>query len=77
MSVPGPVIAQVACGSQPPLLVVHRLMGVHVFPLPEYPGLQAQEAMFAPIGVHCAVEAQPPLLVAHASIPVQCIPLPV
>jgi len=33
--VPGPVIVQVACTSQPPLFVVHGFTGVHDWPLPE------------------------------------------
>jgi hypothetical protein len=75
--VPGPLIAQVALASQPPLFVVHGLMGVHTPPSPLYPGLQAQVAVFGPVEVHSAVAAQPPLAVAQALIPVQVIPLPV
>jgi len=75
--VPGPVIAQVAFGSQPPLLVVHGFTGLHVLPSPAYPWLHAQLAVFGPVGVHCAVAAHPPLAVAHALMPVQLMPLPV
>jgi hypothetical protein len=75
--VPGPVMVQVAFTSQPPLFVVHGLTGVHVMPLPEYPGLHAHVAVLGPVDVHCAVVAQPPLLVAHALIPVHFMPSPV
>ena len=59
---------QVAFTSHPPLLVVQGLTAVHVVPLPVYPGLQAQVAVFGPVDVHCAVAAQPPLFVAHGSV---------
>jgi hypothetical protein len=75
--VPGPVIVHVAFTSHPPLFVVQGLTGVHVIPLPVYPGLHAHVAVLGPVGVHCAVVAQPPLLVAQALIPVHVMPLPV
>jgi hypothetical protein len=75
--VPGPLIVQVALGSQPPLAVVQGLTAVQTPPSPLYPGLQAQVAVFGPVDVHSAVAAQPPLLTAHASIPVHVVPLPV
>jgi hypothetical protein len=75
--VPGPVSAQAAWASHPPLFVAQASTGVHVMPLPEYPVLQAQLTVFGPVEVQCAVVAHPPLFVAHPLIPVHVWPLPV
>jgi len=50
----GPVLVQVACGSQPPFCVRQELMGTQTVPVPEYPVVHAQEFVPGPVGVHVA-----------------------
>jgi hypothetical protein len=74
--VPGPVLAQLACASQPPLPVKHESIGAQTLPFPAYPVPQVQVAVVGPVGTHIAVCAQPPLFTAHAPVPVHVLPLP-
>ena len=73
---PGPVLAQVAFGSQPPWLTLHESMAVQTVPLPEYPVLHAHVLVSAPVDVHLAFGSQPPLLTLQLSIAVHVLPFP-
>ena len=75
--VPGPVLLQLACMSQPPLTVEQESIGVHTTPFPAYPALQAHVAVVGLVDTHIAVVAQPPLFTAHAPTPLHVCPLPV
>jgi hypothetical protein len=74
--VPGPVLAQTAFGSQPPLLMVHESTAVHVVPFPEYPVSQVHEFVAGPVGLHTALWSQPPLFTRQLSMGVQLLPSP-
>jgi len=52
--VPGPVLAQLAFGSQPPPVPLQTLMGTQVWPLPEYPVLHVHELAPGPVLAHAA-----------------------
>jgi hypothetical protein len=75
--VPGPVLPQPACTSQPPLTFKQESIGAHTTPFPEYPALQAHVAVVGLVDTHIAVVAQPPLFTAHAPTPLHVCPLPV
>jgi hypothetical protein len=77
VSVPGPVLVQLALTLQPPLARVQESTGTQTVPLPVYPALQVQVAVVTPVEVQTAVLAQPPLLLAQAPTPVQLLPSPV
>jgi len=73
--VPGPVLAQAAFASQPPLFEEHESTAEQTVPSPAYPVLHVQVAT-PPLEAHRAVAAHPPLFAAQAPTPVQVIPLP-
>ena len=74
--VPGPVDVQVALVLQPPLLVRHELIPVHVMPVPEKPVLHEQLFVPGPVDVQVAFTSQPPLLARHELTAVQVLPDP-
>ena len=77
VSVPGPVLVQLAFGSHPPLVMRHALIGAQVVPSPLYPSWQAQDAVPASVTEHAAAGAHPPLFTTQApTVATHVVPLP-
>ena len=74
--VPGPVLVQVAFGSQPPWLILHESTAAQDAPVPEYPVLQVQVLVPGPVDAQVAFGSQPPRLTLHESIAAQVVPFP-
>jgi hypothetical protein len=72
----GPVLAQVAFGSQPPWLTRQELTWAQVNPLPVYPTLHAQVLVPGPVRLQVALGSHPPLETRHESIGAHVMPLP-
>jgi len=74
--VPGPVLVQVAFGSQPPWLMVHESTAAQDAPVPEYPVLQVHVLVPGPVEAQVAFVSQPPWLTVHESMAAQDTPVP-
>jgi hypothetical protein len=74
--VPGPVLVQMAFGSQPPWPMLHESTAVQVVPVPAYPVWQAHVFVAGPVLVHAALASQPPLFTKQLSIGAQLRPAP-
>ena len=74
--VPGPVLAQIAFGSQPPWSTLHESIAAHTVPLPEYPVWHVHVLVAGPVLVHDALVSQPPLFKRQLSMGAHVLPSP-